>query len=408
MDVRTKILQSRTALFLNHCDPKLIIELFAITDFLPEDSTVSKRYWHIKNQKTSLQTCKCCDKEPHFYTAGKGYSMYCSTDCRKEDTRQRHVIYEQEKLVEYANKLKETPDSFVECKICNKAVKIIKNHLHNSHKDWSIDAYFEQWPDADTISRELSEYYSECSRGDNNSNSRTKTTELERKQRSVFSIESWKLKYPDKSEEELQELLQKSTQEKMKGRVLTNQLQYWIDKGFTEEIAKEKLKERQSTFTLGKCIKKYGEELGTQKWKERQEKWYASFSKVPRSYTSSRFSAKSKKLLNALLEHFPDAKCYSDEIMLMYKTKTHAHYDFTHNKKITEFNGDFWHCNPSKYAPEYFNKIINMTAKQKWESDAEKVKLANDYGYEVLTVWESDYHHDPKETIEKCLDFLNS
>lgn len=50
-------------------------------------------------------------------------------------------------------------------------------------------------------------------------------------------------------------------------------IQYFIDKGLTEEEAKIALKERQSTFSLEKCIEKYGEKEGTKRWKERQDKW---------------------------------------------------------------------------------------------------------------------------------------
>ena len=50
-------------------------------------------------------------------------------------------------------------------------------------------------------------------------------------------------------------------------------LEYWINKGFTEEEAKIKQKERQTTFTLQKCIETYGTEEGTRIWQQRQDKW---------------------------------------------------------------------------------------------------------------------------------------
>ena len=55
----------------------------------------------------------------------------------------------------------------------------------------------------------------------------------------------------------------------------TVQIKHWTNKGFTEEEAKEKVREQQlkRSFTLEKCIKKYGEEEGTKKYNERQEKW---------------------------------------------------------------------------------------------------------------------------------------
>jgi hypothetical protein len=50
-------------------------------------------------------------------------------------------------------------------------------------------------------------------------------------------------------------------------------LEYWIDKGYNEEEAKNKVKESQSTFSLEKCIEKYGIIEGLEVWENRQEKW---------------------------------------------------------------------------------------------------------------------------------------
>jgi hypothetical protein len=50
-------------------------------------------------------------------------------------------------------------------------------------------------------------------------------------------------------------------------------VEYWISKGCTEVEAKEEVAKRQATFTFEKCIEKYGEEAGRQRWLDRQEKW---------------------------------------------------------------------------------------------------------------------------------------
>jgi len=55
--------------------------------------------------------------------------------------------------------------------------------------------------------------------------------------------------------------------------ILPVQLQYWLNKGLSEEEAKKALQKRQQTFTLEKCIKKYGKIDGQKKWQERQDKW---------------------------------------------------------------------------------------------------------------------------------------
>jgi hypothetical protein len=49
--------------------------------------------------------------------------------------------------------------------------------------------------------------------------------------------------------------------------------EYWIKKGYSEEESIKKVSEGQSTFSLQKCIEKYGLLDGTNRWKIRQEKW---------------------------------------------------------------------------------------------------------------------------------------
>jgi hypothetical protein len=56
----------------------------------------------------------------------------------------------------------------------------------------------------------------------------------------------------------------------------TSRIEYWISKGYDEEKAKEELKKRQSTFSLDKCIEKYGEDVGLEIFNERQKKWVNS------------------------------------------------------------------------------------------------------------------------------------
>ena len=84
------------------------------------------------------------------------------------------------------------------------------------------------------------------------------------------------------------------------------------------------------------------------------------------------------------------------------------YFDFTdtENKKIIEFNGDYWHCNPSFYKEDYYHKIKNKTAKEIWDYDNEKVLFAKEHGYDVLVIWENDYNQDPDKILQQCIDFL--
>lgn len=63
--------------------------------------------------------------------------------------------------------------------------------------------------------------------------------------------------------------------------VIPNQVEYWTKQGFSETEAILKVSERQSTFSLEKCIEKYGDIEGTIRWKARQEKWQNTLKSKP-------------------------------------------------------------------------------------------------------------------------------
>lgn len=57
---------------------------------------------------------------------------------------------------------------------------------------------------------------------------------------------------------------------------------------------------------------------------------------------------------------------------------------------IIEYNGDYWHCNPKKYKPDYYHQVKKKTAKELWEYDKNKIDLIKNCGYNLEIVWESD------------------
>lgn len=87
--------------------------------------------------------------------------------------------------------------------------------------------------------------------------------------------------FSDKSEVHSKEqrlLAKEKTKETKKdpARRGNNTKEFWMKKGFSEEDAINKVSEKQSTFSLEKCILKHGEEDGKRIWQERQDKWQES------------------------------------------------------------------------------------------------------------------------------------
>lgn len=67
---------------------------------------------------------------------------------------------------------------------------------------------------------------------------------------------------------------------------------------------------------------------------------------------------------------------------------------------LIEYNGDYWHCNPSKYSEDYYNHKKNKTAKEIWEYDKHKLYLAKKEGYNCEVIWETDYKKNNSIIIE--------
>jgi len=197
--------------------------------------------------------------------------------------------------------------------------------------------------------------------------------------------------------------------------VNTTQIGYWLKKGFTEKESKEKIKERQKTFTIEKCIQKYGEIDGMKFWTERQKNWsekieimyknglFIKFRKEPYSNDEIEiFENISNRLL--IKAHYGKNQYYR---YIKELGQTFA-YDFVYNKKVIEFNGDYWHCNPLLYKDDFFNKSKQMFAKDIWNYDKVKIDSIEELGFETLIIWEYDYKNNKEEVIQRCIDFINN
>lgn len=245
-----------------------------------------------------------------------------------------------------------------------------------------------------------------------NPSHKTHVSPDERKRRSPMCIEYWIWKHPDLSVYECEKLLQEHKQkisDKLKDK--TNQpkcIEYWVSRGYTPEKAKCIISDSQKTFSLEKCICKYGEVRGKQIFEERQRKWQGSLrksfaqngdSRSPQSFLARMLIT---TLCNELSIEYPSKEKYMSDV-----DGNHFAYDFTYGNKMIEINGDYWHCNPLMYKEDFFNKSRQLYAKEIWDYDAKKAECAKKHGYKLLIVWETEYNQNPENTIKKCLNFLH-
>lgn len=370
-----------------------------------------------KECKASMQSttstheivCKNCGKTVTVYKNAK----FCGDECRIYYKNRQAALRKQNNRNETLTGTEDV--DYVTCKICGiKAKQLGDAHFKVFHNS-SLSKYRKLYPDAKITSQVFKD---DNLIGANNPGSKEKTTEQERKERSPFSAEFYKKRgIDDTTRKEFIDNIAAN-------RDYTVRLDYYINKGYTEEEAEKMLHERQVTFTLEKCIMKYGEEEGRRRFEERQKNWAAKmrekyengeYSKVPYKLTSNMCSIFEKGCIDKIIKSMSETteNCNTEDFVKQFEIFVkglHRRfiYDLKYKNKIIEFNGDYWHCNPETYDADYFNTQLQMTAKEKWEFDKVKEDIAALNGYTILVVWESEYKKDPEAVMQKCISFLAS
>jgi hypothetical protein len=314
---------------------------------------------------------------------------------------------------------------FITCKICGfESQRIYGRHL-KSH-GLTSDDYKKMYPGEPLYSEndnkktsinsgkhmkteKYKKLFSEKIKGDKNPNHKSNTTLEKRKSCSPFSKDFKNYSTIEEKNKFVKNVCDKKT--------YTNRIDYWLNKGFNKEESEKKLKERQLTFTLDLCIKKHGEEKGREIYTARQEKWQKSLTE--NGNLKYGYSNISQVLFYELINFYNKIK---DKENIFFATKNSEYrlekkeggvwiYDFVDlkNKKIIEYNGDEYHANPSLYEssdyPHPFRK--NITAQEIWDKDERKRKVAEENGFEVLTIWDSEYRRHKSDVLEQCKKYLN-
>jgi len=215
-------------------------------------------------------------------------------------------------------------NDFITCKICGfQSQRIYGRHL-NSHGISSYD-YKKLYPgellctknDSKKTSinsgqhmkeEKYKKMFSEKIKGDKNPNHKSKTTLEQRQKCSPFSNNFVKYSTIEEKNDFVKKVCDKKS--------YTTRLDYWLNKGFSEEEANKKLKERQLTFTLDICIEKYGEEKGRDIYTERQEKWQKSLTE--NGNLKYGYSNASQVLFYELLNYYNTVK---DKENIFFATK---------------------------------------------------------------------------------------
>ena len=341
------------------------------------------RGWSLEESQLKIENIKNNWKSPDIksnilnidYWLSKGYN---ETEAKKEisiiqKNRSIKGIEKRNKNINYKSKLSPfTPEYWIKKGITDKDE--IKFKI-NSQRKLNV----EYW----------------LNKGFNEEESVVKVSEYQ-KENSTKYIEKWKNK--------------KDTYKYKKQRNVN--IEYYLDKGFSIIDSKNMLKERQTTFTLEKCIIKHGLDKGTEVYNKRQKEWSKKMfnentcMSTGRSMIADKFVEELIKEINN--ETITNQFLYGNNEKFIYDNieKKGKRYDLCYDKKIIEFYGDFWHSNPKIFDGNDIHRIKKIKCSEIWQFDKRKVDSAKEHNYEILIIWESEYINNQVEIIKKCKKFL--
>lgn len=199
-------------------------------------------------------------------------------------------------------------------------------------------------------------------------------------------------------------------------RITTTNIEYYLNKGLSEEDAKIALSERQATCSLKAFQKRYGKDEGLLRYKQRNEKWMQALNnksddEKERIYKEringfakahiNSISNEETKILDLLEKQF-NIKIIR-QFQIHYENKTYL-FDGKYKNILIEFNGDYWHCNPTLYNESYYHTIQNKTAKEIWEYDDFKCNIVGK-DYKKFIIWENELN-DTSKIIERFRLYL--
>lgn len=374
--------------------------------------------------------CKHCGKE--FETRFKD-GAFCSAECRRQYFVHKKTVANSEKLKREGIEGKD----YVIDRWNGLAVKrMYGSYFRRVHPDRTLEEYKREFPDAKLYSEvddanvgksrglhmkeeKYKKMFSEKFRGENNPMSKSKTTEDFRKSCSPFSSKFYEVR--GMCEDDRKEFI-KSVNDNREKSTFNTKVEFYEKRGYSHEDAEKELRKRQATKTLEACIKKYGEygyeiyRIRNAEWSNKIEEMYrrGEFNKIPKKPSNSLSSKKELIFIKSLITKakLDGSLCRyhknnSTEQFKLIGNGSHYLYDFVYGKKIIEFNGTYWHCDPRFY--ESTKKLFSgKTAMQIWKKDLEKTKLAIENGFEILHVWEYDYDNDEEKVLQECIQFLTT
>lgn len=264
-------------------------------------------------------------------------------------------------------------------------------------------------------------------------------------------MEEYKNKFPDAAiaryEEKEKEQVSQATQEAMKRPEVRNKLQnrlsryqieYWTQKGFSEEEARNKVSELQSKTHENRDLDSYVSHWDVDYWTDRgysEEEARDKISEIQakNSAKSSKFEGRAhteeskKKISRSMRKHVMDVgkkkwakHAFTDgfgsnlENEVVSWVESNLDPEVEQNVEVCghivdiisgdgslviEVFGDFWHCHESVFCDEDVHPVIDKTAEEIRGEDKRRISDLESGCDNVLVVWEHEWRNDKSDVI---------
>lgn len=175
--------------------------------------------------------------------------------------------------------------------------------------------------------------------------------------------------------------------------------------GMTGKTRNDEFKETQRKNAINQFKDNSQRELRSNQMKQS----WAEGKIVRTKHTSYNKSKGEKEMIKILSEYF-DVK---SEETIEYNDGLKTRWlfpDCVIGNTIIEYNGSYWHADPTLYNP---SDIIhhNKTAQEIWDEDARKKQIYEQLGYSIIYIWSNRLKNDPEyinEIIKEIQDKLNT
>lgn len=319
-------------------------------------------------------------------------------------------------------------DRYPKCAICGFVGKQLFKHLSHIHS-MSMETYTSSYPDSPLALPEYYQYLSDTRTGESNpmfNNGSTTNTPFHvdfYTSRGYSIDEAERMAHEKKIESKVT-----MTPDKQATRPEYYMKKYGVDYANAVQMTTE----RQRTNTIDAIAKRNNISHDEAKTIRDQitKKWCATIAsksdaeliEINRKKMNHKSVSKiSLKFINAVIKatKIPVSDLLFGELeltlLIQSSTSQFKHrclmFDLCYGNKIIEFNGNDVHANPCMFAAtdtpiHKFNSKSFMTAQEIWDYDAEKIRVAEASGYEVMVVWESDWKANKADVLHRVADFL--